>query len=349
MSASKLEPIVSDLRRRIVRGEFEPGSRLPTRRCLEGSYQISPMTLQRVFDTLAEDGFVEARGRAGTFVSPAAPHLTHFALLLHEAEADSLWYRALAHQTQQQAAQGRRVSCYTHIDGHLDVPDYQRLTADIEAGRIAGIIFSNSPHQVAHTPLLTAPGIPRCALMSEQRFAHIPAVFVDYDSFTTQAIAHLADRGRRRLAWLFNGDRVAPISGVMQRACAARHLTLNPIWQQYPYHRHPLAVAQVTHLLMTLPPDQRPDGLVITDDNLVPAATRGLAQAGIAPAELDVVALANFPELPETHFPVTFLGFDMAAMVAQCFAHLDRQRRGQTPPGTTLFPAQFAPPTLPAP
>ena len=68
------------IRTQIVSGKFSPGSRLPTRAALVKRYRTTPVTVQRVFDTLAKEGFIVARGRAGTFVAEQPPHLANYVL-----------------------------------------------------------------------------------------------------------------------------------------------------------------------------------------------------------------------------------------------------------------------------
>lgn len=58
------------LRRQVASGLFRPGDQLPSEAMLCRSYHISPMTVRRTINLLAEEGLVStARGR-GTFVKP---------------------------------------------------------------------------------------------------------------------------------------------------------------------------------------------------------------------------------------------------------------------------------------
>jgi DNA-binding LacI/PurR family transcriptional regulator len=84
-------------------------------------------------------------------------------------------------------------------------------------------------------------------------------------------------------------------------------------------------------------PGERPDGLVITDDNLVPELTAGLAESGVA--DLAVVAHTNFPYPTPSAVPVTRLGYDVAKLVTMSMEYVEQQRRGETPPARTLVPA----------
>src|SRR5207244_2676807 len=112
-----------------------------------------------------------------------------------------------------------------------------------------------------------------------------------------------------------------------------------------PYWHHQLgglyeAARSVAHLLMSLAPEDRPDGLIISDDNLVEHAQAGLADAGVRiPDELDVVAHCNWPEPPASVLPVTRLGFDNIAVMRTCTRLIDEQRSGRpTPHNITVNP-----------
>jgi GntR family transcriptional regulator len=57
------------LRRQVAAGVFRPGDQLPSEAMLCESYQISPMTVRRTINLLAEEGVVSAIQGRGTFVN----------------------------------------------------------------------------------------------------------------------------------------------------------------------------------------------------------------------------------------------------------------------------------------
>jgi DNA-binding GntR family transcriptional regulator len=58
------------LRRQVAAGVFRPGDQLPSEAMLCQSYQVSPMTVRRTINLLAEEGVVSAIQGRGTFVKP---------------------------------------------------------------------------------------------------------------------------------------------------------------------------------------------------------------------------------------------------------------------------------------
>ena len=68
----------------------------------------------------------------------------------------------------------------------------------------------------------------------------------------------------------------------------------------------------LVHLAFVVQQPERPDGLIVTDDNLLTSASEGLLAAGVrVPEEVSVVALTNFPNLVPSAVPVTRIGFDI--------------------------------------
>ena len=58
------------LRRRIASGEFRPGDQLPSESQLCERYGVSPMTVRRVINLLADQGIVDTVQGLGTFAKP---------------------------------------------------------------------------------------------------------------------------------------------------------------------------------------------------------------------------------------------------------------------------------------
>ena len=59
-----------------TRGELLPGERLPTVRALAADAALAPNTVARAYRELEAAGYLEGRGRAGTFVVEEPPPAT---------------------------------------------------------------------------------------------------------------------------------------------------------------------------------------------------------------------------------------------------------------------------------
>ena len=63
------EQIVSQIKTQIMSGELKAGEALPSIRSLAKSLQISVLTVQKAYDVLQEDGFIETTAGKGCYVS----------------------------------------------------------------------------------------------------------------------------------------------------------------------------------------------------------------------------------------------------------------------------------------
>ena len=67
------EQLRDRLRDRIERGRLLPGDRVPPVREMADQLGLAPNTVARAYRELVEDGWLEGRGRAGTFVTERPP------------------------------------------------------------------------------------------------------------------------------------------------------------------------------------------------------------------------------------------------------------------------------------
>ena len=76
------EQISSQIKAMIINGDLKAGEALPSIRGLAKSLHISVLTVQKSYDVLQKDGFIETTVGRGSFVS--AQNLTKFPLLFHK-------------------------------------------------------------------------------------------------------------------------------------------------------------------------------------------------------------------------------------------------------------------------
>ncbi len=60
--------IVGEIKKRSLRGEYEPGSKLPSVRQLSGEMGVNPNTTARAYAELERQGFIFTRRGQGSFV-----------------------------------------------------------------------------------------------------------------------------------------------------------------------------------------------------------------------------------------------------------------------------------------
>lgn len=341
---SKSDQIAAKIRQEIVDGRFPADSQLGSQRDLAVRFDVAGVTVQTALKQLEREGFIETRSRSGTFVAARPPHVNQLALVFTFDPANrfakeqwSRYYQALTQTAVSfQQESGRRVLMFHGIDEHADSEDRRRLIAYMETQRVAGVIFANEPFQMENTPILDLPGIPRVAFGSKQMYANVPAVTGDGAQWVAKALDHLAALGRRRVAVIDHG--MGPeFDARLQAGLAERGMVSHRRWHQYVSLRTMAGTSNAVEILMH--DADRPDALLVEDDNFVEQALAGLTAAGMkVPQEVAVVGHANFPVAPAKVLPVRLLGYDVNLLLRTCVALIDRQRAGEQVPGRTLVP-----------
>lgn len=338
--------IIEHLRGSILRGELAPGAQVPTRAKLETRFRCSSLTVHRALGRLHSDGYVVSRGRAGTFVVDRPPHLYHFGLVFAGSPKTgwNLFWQTLDRAAERLAkGQEWRLSRYYGCGDTPLAGDYSRLLQDVLAHRLAGLFFASAPFLLQGSPVLLVPDLPRVAIMSNPVKAQVLGLELDTLNFVTRGVAHLAARGRRKLA-------VIAAPGVpgsdwevnLHKAVAANGMETRPAWlhvqhlNRGPWHQHLIA------LLFSVAPADRPDALLICDDNLVQGACDGLIAAGVrVPQDVDVVAHCNFPPPSAPQLPARRLGFAAPEILACGIKLLQQCRDGVALSATNHVPARF--------
>ena len=333
---AKQDMIAQTLRSQIVSKKLSPGARLPNQLELVKRFGASAVTVQRALEQLARDGLVVSRPRQGVFVDPHPPHLVDYGLVFpHEPTRMAQENRFLFSLSQIAAglsANGpKRSSIYYALERPDDSRAYHELLDQVQRLCMAGLIFLSPPLNFTGTPILTTEGIPRAAIMGGQVLPGVTAIRLG--SYTAEAMTWLGEQQSRRLAVITSPTSTEEALGEMM-ALAAGHgadlprrrifavPSIDPRWARY-----------VVQELMERTPDERPDGLLITDDNLVPYATAGLLAAGIrVPEQCRVAAHGNFPWLTESLVPARRFGPDTHEVFQACLDVIDRGRRGEPMP-----------------
>ncbi len=329
---------LTHLRAQIACGVLRLGSRLPVRIQLARDLRISQSTLQRVIDGLAAEGFVQTRGKLGTFVVERPPFVDTYALVFpFDPQIPHEWTKfnaTLLAAAADLLKSGLKLPSYYNILQYhsLDSPSHNQLVKDIVEHRIGGIIFASPPHNVVTSPIMTHPGIPRVVMGT---FPGLWGVDLAGVSFYTKALDYFAARGRKRLA-IVSVPRLAPCQGDNDsyvREAQARSIKLEFWSRQFVWQGYPLAAENAVAALMHGPADSRPDALLIWDDNLVEHAVIGLIRSGFhVGADVDVVAHANYPIASPSALPVRRLGYDAREVLARCIEAIRAQHQGERQP-----------------
>ena|GEM_PF-274256 len=338
----KYRGIAAALRAKILSGEFKPGTRLPTREALIRQFDTTSVTIQKAFDLLADQGWIRAAGRRGTFVSEKLPNRCYALAFPWPRQIDtSQFYRALWQQAEQLTTPQRQITCFYEIGSRTDTEDYLRLADLVRSHRLAGVIFANNPFDVEGLPVLEEPGVARVTIIAPKAPLPVPFVGPDVAAFCGKALDVLAAAGRRRVAviTLAQVEESGPWLAKLFEMAAARGLQIQRAWVQAAPLMAPQWARHAAEVLFQAGTTARPDALLITDDNLVPEATAGVRAAGVrVPEDVRAIVHTNFPYPTPAAVPVTRVGFDISHLLELCIERIDQQCRGEQPPMHTVLP-----------
>lgn len=339
--------IVREVRSRILEGEFQPGSRLPNRDEIAQQFSAGANTVQRALDRLRLEGFIISSGRNGTRVTPDPPHLTRYGLVFPALPTQSgRWLRfwtALTNEVHREQLEGlRKLPCFYGVhpeEGFGD--DYANLLHDVEAHRLAGLIFSTNPYHLRHSPVLQEPGIARVAIMTPSPEVDFPVVYPDGGSFFKRAFTYLQERGCRTVAFI-HPPGITALHRNRLPELEQFGLETRPYWQHTVHLSTPDSARDLAHLLMRATPEDRPQALIISDDNLAEYALAGLLAAGVSiPDDLEVVTHCNFPWPAPSTARVQRLGFSARQVLVTALSHIDALKKGLSVPEVTPIAACF--------
>ena len=311
----KAKEILADFRQRIVSGEFGAGTQLPLRSSLAAHYGASLETLQKVVNTLRQEGFLENCGPNGTRVPSYAPHLYRIGVLFPMRRgSQEIWDTFFESFTLAMAECTRsrqtpyQFKPYYDIESHREESaSYQELLDDIAHHRLAGLIA------LQHTTL--PPNLIRdcrslpIVFFSGLKFDAPNIITQQHDYFR---LLELAGEDLR------NSDRINPAI-LTNTGHRTRYL---PEWQailrRYGFEI-PLRQIQgvclcpnaqdwyVQTLRLLFETDAAPDSLILLNENLLPWVTRFLEEHKL---KIPVVSHCNFPASQPVNTEVNRIGLD---------------------------------------
>ena len=160
------------------------------------------------------------------------------------------------------------------------------------------------------------------------------------ERFFDRALDYLASRNRRRIAILRAPGSIGVEEAQMKLLLATHNMVCPSCWNILFSLDVSEAAQNIMRLMMRPGQVDRPDGLVITDDNLVDDTIAGLVAEGIkVPDELEVVAHCNFPWPPLKTLPIKRLGLDVTSLLRRGIALIDHKRAGHRIPSVVHIDA----------
>lgn len=339
--------------RRILRGDLQPGERIPPTQDLAKRWGLSCTAIQKALSSLSAAGMVERLPRRGTFVSQSTgAKVIGIVIGPDLADESSHYYRALLKALQNEITSQRKVR-------NWNVLAYDGLTP---SSQIHGLAKSESYlhlmrdfHNYPFRGLVEiATGVPWIEDLHQRvRLPAVNSLDVQFDirAFVKASLDLIQKSGFRRVAYLqtigLQNDshhnhlhhaaqklgmpcpqmiEIAVSGDNHQRAQAVHHHTFQEIrrWKD-------------------LPVRERPEALVVSDDIAMRSVALAILEAGIkVPDELFVVSMANQGVNLYYGIPVIRYEFSPGEQARRLIALLwNRILEKAIPPLPILLPGQF--------
>lgn len=340
--------IIEDIKDQIISGKLAPGDKLKGRTVYEKHYQTTTNTVQHAFTKLADDGFIESFPRKGTYISQKPPHLKNYALLIYSDNIPEGWgdgnsyWKTIDRVCEEINKQGEiHLSIRIGIAPNYLSANYCKLLDDINARRIAGMLACMSLDLLKDTPIVDDKDIPIVSLVDKHQHGR-PSILVDGEGFYAKAIEKLAKLGRKRIAVICPHAVHANLFERLKPFADQHGVALKDIWIQAGDQKQPESIESLIQLLLQGESEQRPDGIIITDDNFLEPACRGVIKTKLhCQDDLDIVAHANFPLEKDDLLPVYRLGFDIYDLITKSIQILSDLRQKKEFISSIMIPATF--------
>lgn len=321
---SAADRLAVEMRSRIASRSWPAGGQIPGREALAAEWSASLRTVQASIKALIDEGNLVSHGGHGTRVTAAPPCRDRVVLVVPREGGPELAASLTAvaatdaslmvrpHDVLPDVAAELAVGCHRGLVlvGELDACDPTTRQQLAASGRVVSIGFLS--HDVARVHL--------------DLFASIEWALGELAAHHCRRVATLlATRPSARLR-----DRIAQQQQQLGLAVDTRLVIEMPI-------DAPHQADGLIGLLWSLPEDERPDGLLISDDHLVPAVTAAI-RARLDDASLPVVlAHANHPVWSATTIPARRYGFRSVDVIGHARDLIDLAAQ-QPRPMRTLRP-----------
>lgn len=342
---SRYQQIADEMRSQIIRGQSGPGEKLPTFDELVECFDTSRSIVQMAVGQLRDQGFVRSDGRRGMFVEDHPPHLYRYGILFPGHPGDAHWSRfnsALTQEATRLAAQtpGYRFECYFDLHKNALNNGIDRLLDDVRQETLAGLMVMPFCDQAVNHPIIKQSGIPVLHFFGSIESGRLPSLTTDHNDYLTKIVLpKLKANGANRIASVSMAEH--PTAGLMSMIQSAG-LQTRKSWIQYVSRDYPETIRRIIWLLYELPVDQRPDGLLILDDNLIEHVMLGLNDCDLSVGkDVHVFAQYNWPSDSPSMLPIHRFGVHTGQFLIKACRVIDDMRRGQDVPQFQSMPSWF--------
>lgn len=342
---TKSQQIERKLRNSISKGTLSPGSILPTEAELVSKFNVSRTTVRDALNALANDGLLERRQGAGTYVANSLKK-TSIAILdnLDQYTASvAHFHRTMVEELKKciSAAGFQAIFTVGHGQSEDEFAASFHLLERPVAKQTAGLISLSSLNELEAR--LDAAGILNVAIAPAVATGKHNIV-LDYVELTELACNHLREHGYNEFAIMqlepFPEEKKATWYPECQRlvnlfAPSPDHII--HVTRSWDY-----AGAYEAFKKWWAKP-QRPNAIFFYDDGLCDVATRAILELGLkVPEDISVVTIGNLGRTFQFPVPLTCVGFDLAEVANAAWTYLDQLMAGrEVQPNVVIRPKLF--------
>ncbi len=313
-----------------IRTEFKPGDRLCTIAAFARRFEVSFHSVREALSVLEQEGLIERHAGRGTFVCDGQKG-RHVGVLVEidlAAPHTSYYYRrAAAHTVEQLRAAGYSARLYTGHASQIE-PRPADITSEdfrdaLEHNELAGVItFATPEHRFPDWfGSLRAAGVPVVSGGGKLDLEVDALVRPDLSGMVRAGVDYLMKHGRRRIAlmawrspWEPRNHQAYEFIDDFRVVMAEAGIPVNSHWvrDDLPPVAPGAGWEEFREIWMAAGEHgEKPNGLLICDDNLFLGAAMAVLQLGIrVPEDLLIVSHHNQGSGMASPLPVTRLEFN---------------------------------------
>lgn len=326
---ASVDAIYERMRTQIAAGAWRVGGHLPPRSALATAMRCSQRTLQEAIRRLQADGLLDCRRRAATLLLRREPSRFRVGVLFLPARCGPGWSRLdqlIDHLAHGPMVADCALGCYAGLG--MAEGDRQRLVDDIAQHRLDAAILRGEPDECSDL-LPALGGLPLIAIGARNQRSGVPCLHLGHLEVIEAGVDRLLALGCRRLAVLTHAG-LPRLSRRIQQSLLRRGIPGTQVLDVH--HDHERGAEQLVQLLLGQVAAQRPDGLLIAIDSLVPTVARLLAADPARARGISLVVHANQPAGPAPAWPCDSVGFALAEVLDRGVASLRQLAAGGTVP-----------------
>lgn len=348
---TKTHSIYEILRGEISEGTWNVGDKLPGDVELAVRFGCSTGTVNRAMTSLAHEGWIERRMRAGSRVLQRIPaevspslQLDAFACIYTSERHEGVWRMVQGFQLAADEVGRRSVMFGTGSDFRKEAEIVGRLAEFDVKGALLIPVISGPADQVYFSQMVLACKFP--LVVADSVLMGLGASHVTFDGFHAgrSATLHLLEQGARRIGFLSNNSwtpsmrdryqgylRALDDAGIEERP----ELVLRE-QQMHPNFENPLAESkQLVRTFLESCPGL--DGLVCGNDFQAVACVEVARELGIAvPGELKVTGVNDFQIASQSRPTITSYHVPYEEIGRESFFLLNRMLNGGEKPGAEI-------------